>query len=302
MKKHKIFLLIVLVFSFAVSLALGEVKKTEIVYANLDNYGKPLGLYVINNFESDTDASVVDYGVYDAVFPLSKVDGISYKDDEISFDMPKGRYQYQGNLVDRDLPWNIAVSYKLNDIEIKTEELSGAEGKLEIAIAITPKVTEFTDNLTLQISVSLPSDKAFNIVSEGATIAVAGTNHTLAFVVLPTMGAEFTITANVEDFHMPGMQFAGINMGMSNEMYTEYIKKLVADLPIADMVENMAANMFPKQVASKSFVDERNGKIESLQFVFLSEGIQAKPVPIKEMPKEKTDEGFMDRLLGLFSK
>jgi hypothetical protein len=300
MKKLNILLLLVMVFSFTIGLALGEVKKTEIVYANLDDYGAPLGIYVINNFESDADASVVDYGVYDAVFSLSQVDGINYKNDEISFDMPKGRYQYQGNLVDRELPWDIAISYKLNDSEIKAEELSGAEGKLEISIAITPKIAEFSDKLVLQISVSLPSNKAFNIASEGATIEVAGTNYTLAFVVLPTMDAEFTITADVEDFHMPAMQFAGINMGMSNEMYTEYVKKLVADLPIADMVENMAANMFPKQVAPKSFVDERNGNIASLQFVFLSEGISAKPAPVKEVPNEKADESFMDRLLGLF--
>ena len=66
------------------------------------------------------------------------------------------------------------------------------------------------------------------------------------------------------------------------------------------MVENMAANMFPKQVAPKSFVDERNGNIASLQFVFLSEGISAKPAPVKEVPNEKADESFMDRLLGLF--
>jgi len=302
MKKLNILLLLVMVFSFTIGLALGEVKKTEIVYANLDDYGAPLGIYVINNFESDADASVVDYGVYDAVFSLSQVDGISYKDGEVAFNMPKGRYQYQGNLKDRTLPWDIAVSYKLNDKEIKAEELSGAEGKLEIAIAVTPKMTEFTDNLVLQISVSLPSNKAFNIASEGATVAVAGTNHTLAFVVLPTMDAEFIITADVEDFSMPGMQFAGINMGMNNEMYTEYVKKLVADLPIADMVENMAANMFPKQVALKSFVDERNGKIESLQFVFLSEGIPAKPAPVQEKTTENSEEDFVDRFLGLFGK
>lgn len=70
----------------------------------------------------------------------------------------------------------------------------------------------------LQITFTLPGDVASGVEGEGATIAQSGEDATAAFTVLPGQDADFTLTAKVRNFKMPGAQIAALPYSSVVEM------------------------------------------------------------------------------------
>ena len=54
----------------------------------------------------------------------------------ITIDTKADRFYYQGNLISKELPWNIDIKYYLNDKELAADALAGKSGKLKIAVSI----------------------------------------------------------------------------------------------------------------------------------------------------------------------
>lgn len=70
----------------------------------------------------------------------------------------------------------------------------------------------------LQITVTLDASLCTEIEAEGATIANAGGDKTLAFTVLPGAEASYTISAEVRDFEMAGLTIAGVDYDIASAM------------------------------------------------------------------------------------
>lgn len=287
--------------------ALGEVKKNEVVYARLSAEGELKDIYIVNAFEADEPQDVTDYGRYDAVINLSGTEPIAYQGDEARLNLPAGRYYYQGNPEQKQLPWDIAIRYTLDGKAVEDPQmLSGAAGKLEIAmdIQVREQLAAYAGGMTLQITLTLDGDTCLNITSDKATIALAGGKQTVAYVVLPGQSAGFSVTADVRDFAMPGIQLAGVRMNMDTEQYQRVSESMLAGNPMAQAIGPMIDNFVKAMAgtAAQSYADARNGAIQSLQFVMMTDEIAAPPAPAPEsQPVEKPlEEGVTERFLSLF--
>ena len=194
----------------------------EVIYAKLDAAGEPLSAYAVVALNGDAGESVTHYGAYTAVENLTDTSALTYEDGAVTATIPEGgRLYYQGTLESFELPWDIAIGYELDGRSISPAELGGQSGALEMTLSVKPNDAApgaFADEMMLQITVTLDASLCKNITAGGATVANAGGDKTLAFTVLPGAEAEYTVTADVEDFTMAGLTIAGVKYDIASAM------------------------------------------------------------------------------------
>lgn len=285
--------------------AQAQVRKTELVYAKLDAQGALQDLYIVNAFEADAAETLTDYGDYSEVLNLSDSAPLHYQEQAVQLELAPGRSYYQGKPSQQQLPWRFAVAYSLDGKAVAPAELSGAEGLLEMRldISLNPDLVAFARASTLQLSITLDGDRCLNIDAPKATLAYAGGNIVLSYVLLPGQEAGYRFSAQVRDFAMPGMQIAGLRMVMDADQYKKAMEVGMAGNPLAQAIGPVIEN-FVKGLEGEnpvSFADSRNGELNSLQFIILSEGIAEKPKPVEspaaELPEEET---ILTRFLAFF--
>ena len=194
----------------------------EVIYAKLDAAGEPLSAYAVVALNGDAGESVTHYGAYTAVENLTDTSALTYEDGAVTATIPEGgRLYYQGTLESFELPWDIAIGYELDGRSISPAELGGQSGALEMSLSVKPNGNApgaFADEMMLQITVTLDASLCKNITADGATVANAGGDKTLAFTVLPGAEAEYIVTADVEDFTMAGLTIAGVKYDIASAM------------------------------------------------------------------------------------
>lgn len=277
-----------------------EVKKDEIVYVKLSRTGAPLAIYVVNAFESDGDAAVTDYGAYAARVNLTDETPLPQTGDSAEIALKRGRFSYQGDGLDKTLPWAVSIAYSLDGEPVTPEALAGKSGLVAIELSIAPSgESPAAEGVTLQATVTLDGDKCLNITAEGGVVAAAGGDRAITYAILPGMAASYRVTCEAEDFSMPGIQIAGTRMAMDADMYADAFTRSM-DETMKTVAQNMAKSMIAGMAggAPVSFADERNA-VRGVQFVMLSEGVEPLPAP-QTAVEEKQEDGFFDRLLRLF--
>ncbi|MDR1082280.1 MAG: hypothetical protein LBL27_00210 [Coriobacteriales bacterium] len=206
--------------------------KEEVVYALLNSEGTTRSAYVVNHFQIEQGGELVDYGDYSSATNLSTTEVVSSSDARTSVAVEPGDFYYEGVLNSVELPWLVSVAYTLDDREVEPQELAGASGLLGIHIKTEKSAAAdpvFFENYLLQIQLTLDTARARNIHAPEATVASAGENRQVAFMVLPGKEGDLTLTVQVTDFEMPGIQVSALPFSM------------VFDIPdTASMVDDMA--------------------------------------------------------------
>ncbi|MEG2633205.1 MAG: hypothetical protein RSA97_01270, partial [Oscillospiraceae bacterium] len=200
------------------SYAAAPMPKDETVYVNMDEAGSVRNIYVVNSFELTAPGTIADYGAYEKVTNLTDGAPAEQKGDMVTLNAPAGKISYEGQLKSKETPWNISIKYFLNGKEITPQNLGGQSGALRIVIKIRQNNSvnkTFFEHYALQLGVTLNADRCKNIVSKDATIASAGGNKQLAFIVFPGTAPTLEVTADVTDFEMPGISANGVCMNMS---------------------------------------------------------------------------------------
>lgn len=206
--------------------------KEENVYINLKDDGSVEGIYVVNEFDAGNQTTITDYGKYSSVLNLSTNEEIKVNGDMITFNTDdNGMFYYQGNMESTKIPWNIDISYYLDDKEVQASSLAGKSGKLKIAISIKDNEDmedTFFDNYLLQMTATFNSEKCKDIVSEQATIANVGDTKQLTYTILAGGNSEFTIEADVTDFEMDPITINAVPMNIS-----------IDDIDISDLKDSL---------------------------------------------------------------
>lgn len=237
-KISAIILTAIILISSAAPIATASSFKEEVVYGLLNHDGSVDNLYVVNIFQG---GSITDYGDYDKVINLTTNEQLTQNNDMITIDTKADRFYYQGNLISKELPWNIDIKYYLNDKELAADALAGKSGKLKIAVSIgkNPSVnSSFYDNFGLQIAVLLDNKLCSNIIAENATIAEAAGSKQINFTVLSGKPFEGTVSADVKDFEMDPISINAIRLAFdididSNE-FTNRFGELIEGIKSLD--------------------------------------------------------------------
>jgi X-X-X-Leu-X-X-Gly heptad repeat protein len=198
-----------------------RISKEENIYASLRSDGSFKNAYVVNSFLLKEPGQIEDYGEYDTLVNLTTMDALQANGGKVSINAPAGKFYYQGNTSNIELPWLFKIKYLLDGKEVDAVHLSGAEGLLEIHIEIrkNPKGQDsFADHYTVQTMVTLDGELCSEIDAKGAAIANAGRNKVVTFTMLPGSEGDYSLSANVSDFKMEGIQISALPVSMNIEI------------------------------------------------------------------------------------
>lgn len=200
--------------------------KDETVYAKLNPDGTVSSIYVVNSFELAEQASFVDYGDYKEVRNLTTSDALTVTDGAVEINAPKGRFYYQGTVDSIPLPWNIAIRYSLDGQAVTAEEVAGKSGRLVISLDMqdNPQAASqstsraFAENYMLQAVLTLNASRCTGVEAEGATIVTAGKNQVVTFVKIPGVEGKYSVSMDVSDFEMDGIQITAIPFSLGFDL------------------------------------------------------------------------------------
>ncbi len=194
-----------------------DAKKDEVIYGMLSGNGAVKHGYVVNHFAVEKQGTITDYGNYDTVSNLSSTQALSSNLGSVTIPVDAGDFYYQGVLTKMELPWIINIEYKLNGTIISPEQLAGKSGELAISIKTSQNSKAdpvFFENYLLQVQLTLDSAKTKNLQAAGATVASAGKDQQVAFMVMPKKNGDLNLTAQVQAFEMPSIQISGVPFSM----------------------------------------------------------------------------------------
>lgn len=207
--------------------------KEEVVYINLTADGSVKEINVVNIFELDENGRIVDYGKYEALRNMTTTDKIGYSGETVTIDAKAGNLYYEGKLDSNVMPWNIAIRYYLDGKEYSAAKLAGKSGNLKITMKITGNkgcIGNFFEGYALQASFTLDTKKCRNIQASGATIANVGSDKQLTYTILPNMGADVEITADVTDFEMSAVAINGVKLNLAIEIDDAILKSRIDEI------------------------------------------------------------------------
>lgn len=189
--------------------------KHELIYSNLN---APDELYAVNYFEAKKDCNVTDYGNYSETVSLkpekkletSQVDNLT----TVKFPLQKGEFfYYQAKLQKTALPWKIEYSYQLGGQEMTATEIAGKSGHFTLKMKISADKSvdsSFFDSYILQFTLALPLNSFHNIKAEQAQISLAADKTNIVFLKLPKQEAEYTVTADANNIHIPSAMLTAL--------------------------------------------------------------------------------------------
>ena len=235
--------------------------KEEVVYGILATDGNVQDLYVVNSFPG---GAIVDYGDYSDVYNMSSSEPLLVEGDLVSIDTTVDRFYYQGTLKKKALPWQVAIQYELNGEKLPAADLAGRDGALKIQMDITQNKevnAAFYDNYMLQITLALDTERCSGIKSPDGTIANAGKDKVIAHFVLPGQDKTISVTAQVRDFVMSGIEMTAMPFVMRIDMpdtdeFTQDLNKLSDAVGVLnDGVEELSSGVDETHSGSRKLVD-----------------------------------------------
>ncbi len=207
--------------------------KEEVVYVNLNADGSLKEINVVNIFELSEDGRITDYGSYTALRNMTTTDEINYSSDTVTVDAKAGKLYYEGKVKDSVIPWNIGVTYFANGKEVPAEKICKMSGALRIHISVTENTScpgDFFDSYALQLSMTFDTEKCRGITANGATTANVGRDKQITYTVLPGLGLDADITADVTDFETEGISVNGIPLNLNIDVDDDELSARVAGL------------------------------------------------------------------------
>lgn len=185
----------------------------ETYYATLDYYGAVQDASVVKSYRLNGNTSITDYGTYDEVVNLTDDRAPAMENGTVTFNLEEDapeKFYFEGktSLPFEKLPWNIAVSYRLNGAPALAEDLAGKTGLVEILLDVTvnPGASEYSrNNLVLTAAAAFNDDDITSLEAPGAEVQMVGNLRAVLFMILPGEEQHYVIRVGSEDFSFSGL-------------------------------------------------------------------------------------------------
>ena len=188
----------------------------EAYYAMTDYYGNLTEGSVVKSYLTNGYSTLTDYGQYDEVLNLTDGTVPSSAGGMTTFRFDAGtapsHFYFEGKTTRpfEALPWTLAVSYKLNGVPTRAEELAGKTGVVEINLDAIPNpdASEYArNNYTLEAMAIFNQDDILSLEAAGAQVQLIGNLRAVLFIGLPGEECHYTIRVGSEDFSFGGLTF-----------------------------------------------------------------------------------------------
>lgn len=188
----------------------------EAYYAMADYYGNLTEGSVVKSYLTNGYSTLTDYGQYDEVLNLTDGTVPSSAGGMTTFRFDAGtapsHFYFEGKTTRpfEALPWTLAVSYKLNGVPTRAEELAGKTGVVEINLDAIPNpdaIEYARNNYTLEAMAIFNQDDILSLEAPGAQVQLIGNLRAVLFIGLPGEECHYTIRVGSEDFSFGGLTF-----------------------------------------------------------------------------------------------
>ena len=200
-----------------------KVSVDETVYANLDYYGVGKELSIVKGVSLNGYTGFSDYGDYSNVINMTSENAPKLDANQVSFSSldssKKFYYEVTPKSNDVELPWAFDVSYKLNGVPAKAENLAGASGMVEINISAKPVKTKsdyLNNNMILMLGTDVDMTKNLSVEAPGAQIQSLGKNTVVLFMAFPGEEKDFTVRIGSDSFESAGVMMAMVPATMDS--------------------------------------------------------------------------------------
>lgn len=187
----------------------------EAYYATVDYYGNLTQGSVVKSYTLNGASQIVDYGTYNSVDNLTDGTAPSVSSGRVCFDFggsAPDHFYFEGSTTQpfQDLPWTISMSYRLNGVPTRAEDLAGQTGVVEIDLNFVPNEGASSyarNNYTLEAMALFNQDDILSLKAEGAQVQLVGNLRMVLFLCLPGEEQHFTIEVGSNEFSFEGMTF-----------------------------------------------------------------------------------------------
>ena len=190
----------------------------EAMYVTMDPYGGISEASVVKSYELHGAREITDRGTYQAVHNMTGMEKPEVDGDTVIFRLleepENDRFYFEGRMepeeVSETLPRDIAVSYRLNGVERRLEELAHEKGVLKISIDAVPNAGTseyFRNNMTMEIAAVVDMDQNLSVEAPGAQIQSIGSMKTVLFMVMPGEEQHFELEIGSNDLEFSGLLF-----------------------------------------------------------------------------------------------
>ena len=188
----------------------------EAYYAMTDYYGNLTDGSVVKSYRTNGIATLTDYGDYDEIINLTDGTVPARNGGMTTFRLDEkalpGTFYFEGKTTKpfQQLPWTISMSYTLNGVPTKAEDLAGQAGVVEIHLDIVPneRASEYArNNYALEAMAIFNQDDILSLEAPGAQVQLIGNLRAVLFLGLPGEECHYTIRVGSEDFAFGGMTF-----------------------------------------------------------------------------------------------
>ena len=161
MKRCVASLLAIMILASNFCYAMPLLKKKETVYVNLQDYGDVSEINIYNKCVTNGESEIKDYTNYIEVTNLTNRNEAILKSGEVIFNVSgESNFSYTGEVSGEYydlLPWKFEITYKLNGVETKMEDLLGKSGLVEIDVNVISNENAnsyYRNNYILEVTAS----------------------------------------------------------------------------------------------------------------------------------------------------
>lgn len=186
----------------------------ESVYVTLDHYGNQKQLSVVKGVDLNGNKTFTDYGSYSKVNNMSGYEQPQVTAEGAQWDLKdynKSRLYFECTPQDTTsmvMPWTFKVSYKLNGVPTKAEDLAGKSGTVEIIAECqaNDNINDYMkNNMLLQLVTLVDTEKVLSIEAEGSQTQALGKYKAVIFAALPGESRTFNIRIGTDSFSSLGL-------------------------------------------------------------------------------------------------
>ena len=192
-----------------------KVEIDESMYVNMDYYGEIDDISVVKGCFLNGNTVIEDYGDYDEIINMSDRTEPVVENGKVTWNLDNVEKQYfyyecKSEDLKTRVPWDIDVSYKLNGVEARGEDLGGAQGTVSTLIHVTPKkdiADYYKNNMILMCGTLVDMKETLSIEAPGAQLQTLGTEKAAIFLALPGEESEFRINVGTNSYESMGVFF-----------------------------------------------------------------------------------------------
>lgn len=244
-----------------------KVEVDESVYVNMDYYGGISDISVVKGCFLNGNTTIEDYGDYDEIINMSDRTEPTVENGKVTWNLEDTDTQYfyyecKSEDLKTKVPWDIDISYRLNGVEARGEDLGGAQGLVSTRIHVMPKEDipdYYKNNMILICGTLVDMKNTLSIEAPGAQLQTLGTEKAAIFLALPGEDSEFRIDVGTDSYESMGVFFMVVPVTLDALEVVNDVRE------VRDKVEDSADAMDAAMDAVFDNIDGMKDDLESVE-------------------------------------